>query len=70
MAILKWDHHMNLQARLFQSELHRSRALLNEERSRSTNDPAVKREWEELAIEWHLLATTTGNHEFAQIEAA
>jgi hypothetical protein len=66
----KWGHHMNRQTSLFQSDLHRSRALLSEDRARSTNDQLVKREWEELAIEWHLLATTTANHEVAFVEAA
>lgn len=33
------------------------KALASEERARNASDPAVKREWEALAIEWHLLAT-------------
>jgi hypothetical protein len=61
---------MNGQTRLFESDNHRARALLSEERARSANDKLIKRDWQELAIEWHLLATTTANHEFALIEAA
>jgi hypothetical protein len=33
------------------------RALASEERARNASDPAVKKEWEVLAIEWHRLAT-------------
>jgi cell division protein FtsL len=61
---------MNVQIRLFQSDTHRARALLSEERARSANDKLIKREWQELAIEWHLLASTPANHEFVLIEAA
>jgi hypothetical protein len=62
--------HMNYQTKLAQSDLHRSRALLSEGRARAANDKLIKREWEELAIEWHLLATTTANQEFTFVEAA
>ncbi len=34
------------------------RALSAEQRARDASDPAVKKEWEALAIEWHLLANT------------
>ena len=33
------------------------RALESEQRARNASDPAVKKEWEVLAMEWHLLAT-------------
>jgi hypothetical protein len=33
------------------------RALASEQRARDASDPAIKKEWEALAIEWHLLAT-------------
>ena len=35
------------------------RALASEQRARDASDPATKKEWEALAIEWHLLATMT-----------
>ncbi len=35
------------------------RALASEQRARDASDPAIKKEWEALAIEWHLLATMT-----------
>jgi hypothetical protein len=38
---------------------YRQRALASEERARLTLDPAIKTAWEELAIEWHLLAHVT-----------
>jgi curved DNA-binding protein CbpA len=34
------------------------RALASEQRARDASDPAVKKEWEALAIEWHQLANT------------
>ena len=36
------------------------RALASEERARAASDPTVKKEWEALAIEWHLLANMAG----------
>jgi hypothetical protein len=35
------------------------RALASEQRAHDASDPAIKKEWEALAIEWHLLATTS-----------
>jgi hypothetical protein len=35
------------------------RALASEERARDATDPAIRKEWEALALEWHLFATTT-----------
>jgi len=35
------------------------RALASEQRARDASDPAIRKEWEALAIEWHLLANTT-----------
>lgn len=34
------------------------RALASEERARNASDAAIKREWEAIAAEWHLLANT------------
>jgi hypothetical protein len=39
-----------------QSNVYRLRAVACEQRSKQTADPTVKKEWDELAIEWHLLA--------------
>jgi hypothetical protein len=36
--------------------LHRLRAIQCEQRAREAPDAASKREWEELAVEWHLMA--------------
>jgi hypothetical protein len=38
------------------SQIYRLKALAAEQRVRDSSDPAVKSNWEELAIEWHLLA--------------
>ena len=38
----------------------RIRALESEQRARIATDAAVKREWEELATQWHLLADILG----------
>jgi hypothetical protein len=35
------------------------RALASEQRARDASDAALKKEWQALAIEWHLLATMT-----------
>jgi len=35
------------------------RALASEQRARDASELALKKEWEALAIEWHLLATMT-----------
>lgn len=39
------------------AELYRWRALLAERRAREVTDPAVKRQWSELAIEWHAISS-------------
>lgn len=39
--------------------LHRLRAIQCEQRAREAPDPASQREWEELAVEWHLMANLT-----------
>jgi hypothetical protein len=41
-----------------QSRTFRLRAVLSEQRARDASDPIIKAEWEELAIEWHLLANS------------
>ena len=33
------------------------RAMASDERARDACDPAIRKEWEALAIEWHQLAT-------------
>jgi hypothetical protein len=33
------------------------RAMASDERARNASDPAIRKEWEALAIEWHQLAT-------------
>jgi hypothetical protein len=39
------------------SNLALLRALASEQRARDASDPAIRKEWEALAIEWHQLAT-------------
>jgi hypothetical protein len=34
----------------------RSKALFSEQRARVTNDPIARKAWEELAMQWHLMA--------------
>jgi hypothetical protein len=41
--------------RIYQSETQRARAMLCEQREREAPDATSRREWTELAIEWHLL---------------
>jgi len=35
---------------------YRLRALTSEQRARHASDSTIKREWEELAIQWHSIA--------------
>ena len=58
---------MNPESRLF-----RLRAVQCEQRARDSADPLIKGEWEELAIEWHLLANAIGkaSGETPQIDIA
>ena len=39
------------------AKLHRMRAIMCNQRASQATDPQVKRDWEELAIEWHHLAS-------------
>ena len=38
------------------SSTYRLRALASEQHAREASDPAIKKEWEDLAIQWHLIA--------------
>ena len=38
------------------SEKFRLKALLSEQRARESTDHKSKHDWEELAIEWHMMA--------------
>jgi hypothetical protein len=38
------------------SSTYRLRALASEQRAREASDPEIKKEWEDLAIQWHLIA--------------
>jgi hypothetical protein len=38
------------------SSTYRLRAPASEKRAREGSDPAIKKEWEDLAIQWHLIA--------------
>jgi hypothetical protein len=42
-----------------QSDIYRTRALACEQRAKQASDQAVRQEWEELAIEWHAMASFT-----------
>jgi hypothetical protein len=39
------------------ANMHRLRAVMCHQRAEQTRDPELKRAWEELAIEWHHLAS-------------
>ncbi|HEY0327668.1 MAG TPA: hypothetical protein VGC77_01095 [Rhodopseudomonas sp.] len=41
--------------------LARLKAIASEQRASACADPALRQDWEELAIEWHLLANLAGN---------
>lgn len=43
-----------------ESRVHRLRAIQCEHRAAAVSEPHLKGEWEELAIEWHLLANAIG----------
>jgi hypothetical protein len=55
-----------------ESRIFRLRAVQCEQRARDASDPLIKGEWEELAIEWHLLANAIGkaSGETPQIDIA
>jgi hypothetical protein len=59
-----------LPQRIFQSEVHRARAVVCEQRAREATDAKVKAEWTELAIEWHLLATVNAKDEKSEITSS
>jgi hypothetical protein len=52
-----------LPQRIFQSQVHRARAVVCEQRAAEATDATVKAEWTELAIEWHLVATVNARDE-------
>jgi hypothetical protein len=39
------------------ADLYRAKALIAEQRAKETSDPTAKQDWEELAIEWHMMAS-------------
>jgi hypothetical protein len=55
-----------------QSRTFRLRAIQSEQRARDASDPLIRGEWEELAIEWHLLANAIAQEsgEIPQIDVA
>jgi hypothetical protein len=46
--------------------LCRLKAIAAEHRAREAGDPAQRQDWEELAIEWHLMANLAGAGEQAR----
>jgi hypothetical protein len=54
------------------SYLYRSRAVACEQRCREISDPALKREWQDLAIQWHLMSNVAAqaDGQISQIEMA
>jgi hypothetical protein len=38
------------------SGVFRLKALFSEQRARESSDPTSRHDWEELAIEWHMMA--------------
>jgi len=45
-----------------QSRTFRLRAVQSEQRAHDASDPIIRAEWEELAIEWHLLANAVAHN--------
>ena len=54
------------------SEKFRLKALFSEQRARESTDPRSKHDWEELAIEWHMMANLAAgtNGDSSRIEMA
>jgi hypothetical protein len=49
------------------SGVFRLKALFSEERARESADQASKKDWEELAIEWHMMASLAAGGEISTI---
>jgi len=49
------------------SGVFRLKALFSEQRARESSDPRSKRDWEALAIEWHMMANLAAgaNHDIS-----
>jgi hypothetical protein len=45
------------------SGVFRLKALFSEERARESTDQAARKDWEELAIEWHMMASLAAGGE-------
>ena len=45
------------------SDPFRDRALVCDSRAKETADAAARREWQELAMEWHALASLSSQEE-------
>jgi hypothetical protein len=58
-----------LPQRIFQSEVHRARAIVCERRALEAPDAQTRGEWTDLGIEWHLMATVNAKDEKSEIEA-
>jgi hypothetical protein len=56
--------------RIFQSDVHRARAVVCERRAAEAPDAKTKAEWTELAIEWHLMATVNTKDEKSESDSS
>ena len=54
------------------SSIFRLKALFSEQRAKESSEPRARDDWEELAIEWHMMANLTANtkQESMQIDDA
>ena len=54
------------------SGIFRLRALFSEQRAKQSSEPRARQDWEELAIEWHLMANlaAAAKGESGQIDVA
>jgi hypothetical protein len=43
-----------------QTKTYRLKAVASEQKAALATDPLIKREWEEIAMQWHLLANLAG----------
>jgi hypothetical protein len=75
----KGHHHMRLHPQLLarapvnnRSSIFRLKALFSEQRAKESREPRSRDDWEELAIEWHMLANLAADakRESTQIDDA
>jgi hypothetical protein len=51
-----------------QSDIYRLRAISAEQRAKQSADASIKKEWDDLAIQWHLIANVVGANKAHEID--